>query len=80
VFYLLSDQLQSTSVIATQAGVEAARQHYYPYGGNRGGSAFSDLTTRRFTGQYHEAGLPGAEGLSYYNARWYDPQLIIPGA
>jgi hypothetical protein len=62
VFYLLSDQLQSTSAIATQAGVEAARQYYYPYGGNRGGSAFSDLTTRRFTGQYHEAGLPDAEG------------------
>ncbi|MCB0045348.1 MAG: hypothetical protein KDD92_07960 [Caldilineaceae bacterium] len=26
-------------------------------------------------GQYHEAGLLGGEGLSYYNARWYDAQL-----
>jgi RHS repeat-associated protein len=33
------------------------------------------LTTKRFTGQYHEAGLPGGEGLSYYNARWYDARL-----
>jgi len=36
---------------------------------------FSTLTTKRFTGQYHESGLPGGEGLSYYNARWYDAQL-----
>jgi len=33
------------------------------------------LTTKRFTGQYHESSLPGGEGLSYYNARWYDAQL-----
>ena len=75
VFYLLTDQLKSTGVIATQAGVEVTRQYYYPYGGNRSGAAFSSLTTKRFTGQYHESSLPGAEGLSYYNARWYDPQL-----
>ena len=75
VFYLLQDQLKSTSVIADQAGVEAARQFFFPYGGNRGGAAFSELTTKRFTGQYHEQGLPGSEGMSYYNARWYDPQL-----
>ena len=43
-------------------------------GGNRG-TTFSDLTTKRFTGQYHEQALPGGEGLAYYNARWYDPQL-----
>ena len=33
------------------------------------------MTTRRFTGQYHEQALPGGEGLAYYNARWYDPAL-----
>ena len=32
---------------------------------------FSDLTAKRFTGQYHEA----APGLYFYNARWYDPLL-----
>jgi RHS repeat-associated protein len=45
------------------------------------------LTTKRFTGQYHESSLPGGEGLSYYNARWYDAKLgrflsadtIVPG-
>ena len=57
------------------------------YGGNRGGAAFSPLTTKRFTGQYHEQSLPGGEGLSYYGARWYDAQLgrftgpdtLVPG-
>jgi RHS repeat-associated protein len=43
-------------------------------GGNRGG-AFSTLTAKRFTGQYHESAIPGGEGLSYYNARWYDSKL-----
>ncbi len=42
--------------------------------GNRG-AAQSELTAKRYTGQYHEAGLAGAEGLYYYNARWYDPAL-----
>jgi hypothetical protein len=45
--------------------------------GNRGGGAFSDLTTKRFTGQYHEQGLPGGEGLAFYNARWYDAQVGV---
>jgi len=65
----------------------ATNNYYYPYGGNRGG-AFSNLSTKRFTGQYHESSLPGGEGLSYYNARWYDPQVgrflsadtIVPGS
>ena len=74
VFYMLADHLGSTSVIVSQAGVEAARNYHFPFGANRG-SAFSSLTTKRFTGQYHEAGLAGMEGLSYYNARWYDPQV-----
>ncbi len=36
---------------------------------------FNSITAKRFTGQYHEASLPGGEGLSFYNARWYDPKL-----
>ena len=35
------------------------------------GGAQSSLTTKRFTGQYHEAVI----GLYYYNARWYDSRL-----
>ncbi|MFN8444225.1 MAG: RHS repeat-associated core domain-containing protein [Caldilineaceae bacterium] len=76
VFYLLQDHLKSSSAIASQTGVvnAADRDYYLPFGGNRGG-AFSALTTKRFTGQYHEASLPGGEGLSYYGARWYDAKL-----
>ncbi|RMH37085.1 MAG: RHS repeat-associated core domain-containing protein [Gammaproteobacteria bacterium] len=33
------------------------------------------MTTRRFTGQRHESGLPGGEGLYDYGARWYDAQV-----
>ena len=40
-------------------------------------SAFSGITTKRFTGQYHEQGLPGGEGLAFYNARWYDSQVGV---
>ncbi|MBM4460525.1 MAG: hypothetical protein FJ011_22670, partial [Chloroflexi bacterium] len=74
VFYTLSDHLHSTSVLANQNGTVNSRNFYYPYGGNRNG-AFSGLTTKRFTGQYHESGLPGGEGLYYYSARWYDARL-----
>ena len=86
VFYLLQDHLKSSSVFVNQAGNTLATNYYYPYGGNRGGT-FSNLSTKRFTGQYHEAGLTQSEGLSYYNARWYDAKLgrflsadtIVPG-
>ncbi|MBI3958221.1 MAG: hypothetical protein HY328_05380, partial [Chloroflexi bacterium] len=61
VYYLLSDQLNSTARIVNSAGTTQATSYYYPFGGNRG-AAFSGLTTRRFTGQYHESTLPGGEG------------------
>ncbi len=35
------------------------------------GGPFSTLTTKRFTGQYHEEALE----LYFYGARWYDPLL-----
>ena len=75
VFYLLRDHLGSSSVIVDSSGAVVSNEYYFPYGGNRGAAAHSELTTKRFTGQYHEAGLPGGEGLSYYNARWYDAQV-----
>ncbi len=74
VFYVLGDHLGSTSAIVDTSGSVQAQQYYYPYGANRGG-AQSDLTDKRYTGQYHESGLAGVEGLYYYNARWYDPAL-----
>ena len=80
VFYTLSDQLRSTSVLVNQNGTVKSRNYYYPYGGNRGGSAFSGITTKRFTGQYHEQGLPGGEGLAFYNARWYDARSACSSA
>jgi len=43
--------------------VSGGNQYFYPFGGNRG-AAFSSVTTKRFTGQYHESSLPGGEGLS----------------
>jgi uncharacterized protein RhaS with RHS repeats len=54
VFYLLRDHLNSSSVIVNQSGNTLTN-------GNRG-SAFVTVTTKRFTGQYHESGLPGVKG------------------
>jgi len=76
VFYTLRDQLQSTSRILAQNNAIQSTQHFYPFGGNRG-AAFSPLTTKRFTGQYHESSIPGGVGLlngydmSCPCPRWY---------
>ena len=89
IFYTLRDHLNSSSVITNRSGAVVSpndNQYFYPFGGNRG-AAFSGVTTKRFTGQYHESSLPGGEGLSYYNARWYDAKLgrflsadtLVPG-
>ena len=56
VKYLLSDHLRSTSVLVNQDGSMASRQYYHPFGDNRNGP-FSTLTTKRYTGQYHEEAL-----------------------
>jgi RHS repeat-associated protein len=74
VFTVLGDHLGSTSAMVDATGAVVAQQYYYPYGANRGG-AQSDLTERRYTGQYQETGLAGTEGLYYYNARWYDAAI-----
>ena len=60
ISYILGDQLGSSSVIIGQSGGVQATNYYYPYGANRG-NIFADLTMKRFTGQYHESGLAGAE-------------------
>jgi RHS repeat-associated protein len=71
---MLSDHLKSTSALVARNGVLNVKYFYYPYGARRG-VPFNSITAKHFTGQYHEASLPGGEGLSFYNARWYDPKL-----
>jgi RHS repeat-associated protein len=74
VFYMLSDHLKSTSALVARNGVLNVKYFYFPYGARRG-VPFNTITAKHFTGQYHETSLPGGEGLSFYNARWYDPKL-----
>ena len=74
VFYMLGDHLKSTSALVARNGVPNVKYFYYPYGARRG-VPFNTITAKHFTGQYHETALPGGEGLSFYNARWYDPEL-----
>ena len=53
---LLSDHLRPTSVLVNQDVSVASRQYCQPYGDARCGP-FSALTTKRYTGQYHEVAL-----------------------
>ena len=59
-------------MLVNQDGTLNATNYYYPYGGNddlaagRPGGVQSTLTTRRYTGQYHEADIGGGEGLWLY--------------
>ena len=63
-----------SSGVVTQAGAPTGGYAYYtPFGTTRGGQV--NLTQKRFTGQYHEATLPGGAGLYDYGARWYDPRV-----
>ncbi len=86
VRYLLGDHLGSTTITADTAGVRVAELLYKAWGENR--YTFSTMpTTLRYTGQRQESGLGGADGLYFYNARWYDPAIsrfiqadtIVPG-
>ena len=74
-----------SSGVVTQAGAPTGGYAYYlPFGASRSGQV--NLTQKRFTGQYHEAALPGGAGLYDYGARWYDarvgrfvtPDILIP--
>jgi RHS repeat-associated protein len=60
--------------LVARNGVLNVKYFYYPYGARRGVPG-NTITAKHFTGQYHETSLPGGEGLSFYNARWYDPKL-----
>jgi hypothetical protein len=56
-------------MLMTRTGVLNVKSFYYLHGARRG-VPFNSITAKRFTGQYHEASLPGGEGWSFYNARW----------
>ena len=87
LYYLLADQLGSTSVTVSASTHEIASEvRYSPWGEIR------DPATRvnpgpsnyTYTGQYSNV---GDFGLMFYNARWYDPALgrfaqadsVVPG-
>jgi RHS repeat-associated protein len=70
VYYILGNQLGSTSVVIDASGVKKGEQRYYPFGKTRSttGTLYTD---RLFTGQQEISGL----GLYNYKARFYDPAL-----
>jgi len=72
--YLLGDHLGSTSITADSAGVKVAEIRYKAWGESRYATGATP-TTLQYTGQRHESGLGGPEGLYFYNARWYDPAV-----
>jgi RHS repeat-associated protein len=70
LYYLLSDQLGSTSITLNASGKVVAELRYTAFGEVR--YALGDTPTdHRYTGQRQQRDL----GLYYYGARWYDPVL-----
>ncbi len=70
LYWLLTDHLGSTAVVADANGVKVGEVRYKAFGEDR--YTFGTTpTTYRYTGQRQEAAL----GLYFYNARWYDPFL-----
>ncbi len=84
LYYLFSDHLGSTGIVADAQGNKVSELRYDPWGEVRyaWGAQVTDYT---YTGQ---RSMADAFGLMYYNARWYDPTLgrfaqadtLIPGA
>ncbi len=70
LYWLLTDHLGSTAVVADAEGNKVGEVRYKAFGEDR--YTFGTTpTTYRYTGQRQEAAL----GLYFYNARWYDPFL-----
>ena len=69
--YLIGDHLGSTSLVLDTAGLEVAKQSYFPFGEDWGVSAADLPTDFTFTGQREAAEI----GLKYYGARWYDSEI-----
>jgi hypothetical protein len=81
VEYFLGDHLGSTSVTTDSAGAKASEIRYKPWGEIRSSWTAGTVTTPAyklasytFTGQYKNM---GDFGLMFYNARWYDPYIVL---
>lgn len=72
LYYLLSDHLGSTAVVANQSGGIVAQQLYKPWGESRWASGTLP-TDRKFTGQRSEEANLGS--LYDFQARAYSPRL-----
>jgi RHS repeat-associated protein len=70
LYYLLSDQLGSTSLTLDAGGQLVSELRYKAFGEIRY-AVGNTPTDYRYTGQLQQADI----GLYYYNARWYDPYL-----
>jgi hypothetical protein len=70
IYYLFSDHLGSTTtVVERETGRTINRQLYHPWGTTRYSSGVQ-ATDYGYTGQKKEG------DIYFYNARWYDPQLV----
>jgi RHS repeat-associated protein len=69
--YVHPDHLGSTNVVTDASGAIAQLLDYYPYGATRvSSSSYPTNEKRQYIGQYSDTGT----GLSYLNARYYNPQ------
>lgn len=66
--YVLSDNLNSTSVVTDQNGNVLENTSYYPFGAIRSGGTKSK---QLYTGQRNDS----ETGLDYYNARYYNSHI-----
>ena len=71
LYYLLSDQLGSTSLTVKASDSSTSEIRYTAWGEIRYTSGMTP-TNYTYTGQYSNV---GDFGLMFYNARWYDPYL-----
>ena len=69
--YIHPDHLGSTNIVTDASGTVAQLLDYYPYGATRVSSnTYPTNEKRQYIGQYSDTGT----GLSYLNARYYNPQ------
>jgi RHS repeat-associated protein len=69
--YIHPDHLGSTNAVTDQNGALVQLMDYYPYGTTRiATSTYPTNEKRQYIGQYSDTGT----GLSYLNARYYNPQ------